>query len=90
MMEMIESAANSPLEYTETVNGIEDREARTRARTHTEIMSDLGFETPAPMPKHFRDAWSILLVFFLVHQSFNTDYGRLESNVCSRETAVFW
>ena len=86
MMEMIESAANSPLEYTETVHGMEVREART----HTEIMSDLGFKTMAPVPKRFRNAWSILLVFFLVHLSFNTDYGRLESSVCSRETAVFW
>ena len=64
MMEMIESAVNSPLEYTQTVKGMEEREARTRARTHTEIMSDQGFETPAPMPKRFRNAWEHLVGIF--------------------------
>ena len=61
MMDMVESAVNSPVEYSETVLGTEDRKDTTRARTRTEIMSELGFETPAPMPKRFRNAWDHLV-----------------------------
>ena len=37
-------------------------QATTRMpRTHAQIMSDMGFETPAPVPKRFKSAWDHLV-----------------------------
>ena len=44
MMDKVDCAVNSLVEYSETV-GTEERKPTTRARTHSEIMRELGYET---------------------------------------------
>ena len=41
-----------------------ERNDTRRARTHTEIMRELGYETPDPVPKRFRHAWDHLVSEF--------------------------
>ena len=64
MMDMVDCAVNSLVEYSENVIGTEDRKTITRARRHSEIMRELGYETPAPMPKRFRNTWDHLVRVF--------------------------
>ena len=64
MMDKVDGAVESLVCLAEPVVGTVERNDTRRARTHAEIMRELGYETPDPIPKRFRNAWDHLVSVF--------------------------
>ena len=58
MMEIDEASKNEVVLLPEPTTATANQQ---RVRSHTEIMSALGYTTPAPIPKRFRTAWDQLV-----------------------------